>query len=122
MQFDNTYRIYTNQKLQIMVVGVLGAGTMGAGIAQVAAQNGSEVVLVDLSQEMLTKAETNLDKILARLVEKNSISEDEKINIQGRITYSTDIQDFKACKIVIEAIIEKLEVKHSVFANLEAIV
>ena len=122
MQFDNTYRIYTNQKLQIMVVGVLGAGTMGAGIAQVAAQNGSEVVLVDLSQEMLTKAETNLDKILARLVEKNSISEDEKINIQGRITYSTDIQDFKACKIVIEAIIEKLEVKHSVFANLESIV
>ena len=105
-----------------MVVGVLGAGTMGAGIAQVAAQNGSEVVLVDLNQEMLTKAETNLDKVLARLVEKDSISEDEKINIQGRITYSTDIQDFKASKIVIEAIIEKLEVKHSVFANLEAIV
>ena len=105
-----------------MVVGVLGAGTMGAGIAQVAAQNGSEVVLVDLSQEMLTKAETNLDKILARLVEKKSISEDEKINIQGRITYSTDIKDFKTSKIVIEAIVEKLEVKHSVFANLEVIV
>jgi 3-hydroxybutyryl-CoA dehydrogenase len=105
-----------------MVVGVLGAGTMGAGIAQVAAQNGSEVVLVDLNQEMLTKAETNLDKVLARLVEKNSISEDEKINIQGRITYSTDIHDFKASKIVIEAIVEKLEVKHSVFPNLEAIV
>jgi len=105
-----------------MIVGVLGAGTMGAGIAQVAAQNGSEVVLVDLSQEMLTKAETNLGKVLARLVEKGSISEDEKINIQGRITYSTDIHDFKATKIVIEAIVEKLEVKHSVFANLEAIV
>ena len=105
-----------------MVVGVLGAGTMGAGIAQVAAQNGSEVVLVDLNQEMLTKAESSLDKVLARLVEKDSISEDEKINIQGRITYSTDIQDFKASKIVIEAIVEKLEVKHSVFPNLEAIV
>jgi 3-hydroxybutyryl-CoA dehydrogenase len=105
-----------------MVVGVLGAGTMGAGIAHVAAQNGSEVVLVDLNQEMLTKAENNLDKVLARLVEKGSISEDEKINIQGRITYSTDIQDFKSSKIVIEAIVEKLEVKHSVFANLETIV
>ena len=105
-----------------MVVGVLGAGTMGAGIAQVAAQNGSEVVLVDLNQEMLTKAESSLDKVLARLVEKGSLSEDEKINIQGRITYSTDIHDFKSCKIVIEAIVEKLEVKHSVFANLEAIV
>ncbi len=105
-----------------MVVGVLGAGTMGAGIAQVAAQNGSEVVLVDLNQEMLTKAEKNLDKVLARLVEKGSISEDEKINIQGRITYSTDVHDFKSSKIVIEAIVEKLEVKHSVFANLETIV
>ena len=105
-----------------MVVGVLGAGTMGAGIAQVAAQNGSEVVLVDLNQEMLTKAENNLDKVLARLVEKGSISEDEKINIQGRITYSTDVHDFKSSKIVIEAIIEKLEVKHNVFANLETIV
>lgn len=105
-----------------MVVGVLGAGTMGAGIAQVAAQNGSEVVLVDLNQEMLTKAENNLDKVLARLVEKGSISEDEKINVQGRITYSTDVHDFKSSKIVIEAIVEKLEVKHNVFANLETIV
>lgn len=105
-----------------MVVGVLGAGTMGAGIAQVAAQNGSEVVLVDLNQEMLTKAENNLDKVLARLVEKGSISEDDKINIQGRITYSTDVHDFKSSKIVIEAIVEKLEVKHNVFANLETIV
>jgi 3-hydroxybutyryl-CoA dehydrogenase len=105
-----------------MVVGVLGAGTMGAGIAQVAAQNGSEVVLVDLNQEMLTKAENNLDKVLARLVEKGLISEDEKINIQGRITYSTDVHDFKSSKIVIEAIVEKLEVKHSVFTNLETIV
>jgi 3-hydroxybutyryl-CoA dehydrogenase len=105
-----------------MVVGVLGAGTMGAGIAQVAAQNGSEVVLVDLNQEMLTKAENNLDKVLTRLVEKGSISEDNKINIQGRITYSTDLHDFKSSKIVIEAIVEKLEVKHNVFANLETIV
>jgi 3-hydroxybutyryl-CoA dehydrogenase len=71
---------------------------------------------------MLTKAENNLDKVLTRLVEKGSISEDEKINIQGRITYSTDVHDFKSSKIVIEAIVEKLEVKHSVFANLETIV
>jgi len=105
-----------------MKVGVLGAGTMGAGIAQVAAQNGCEVVLVDLNQEMLTKAENNLDKVLARLVEKGTVSEDDKINIQGRITYSTDTKDFKLSKIVIEAIVEKLEVKHNVFANLESIV
>ncbi|MEY3237280.1 MAG: hypothetical protein RI883_1381 [Bacteroidota bacterium] len=105
-----------------MIVGVLGAGTMGAGIAQVAAQNCCEVILVDLNQEMLTKAESSLDKVLARLVEKEKISEDEKINIQGRITYSTDIHDFKSCKIVIEAIVENIDVKHKVFAAMEAIV
>lgn len=105
-----------------MKVGVLGAGTMGAGIVQVASQNGCEVVLVDLNQDMLTKAENNLGKILARLVEKGVVSDDEKINIQGRITYSTDSKDFKGSNIVIEAIVEKLEVKHAVFANLETIV
>lgn len=105
-----------------MIVGVLGAGTMGAGIAQVAAQNECEVILVDLNGEMLTKAEISLDKVLARLVEKSVITEDEKINIQGRISYSTDIKDFKSCKIIIEAIVEKLEVKHKVFAELETIV
>ena len=105
-----------------MKVGVLGAGTMGAGIAQVAAQNECEVVLVDLNQDMLTKAENSLDKILARLVEKGVVSDDEKINIQGRITYSTDSKDFKGSNIVIEAIVEKLEVKHAVFTNLESIV
>jgi 3-hydroxybutyryl-CoA dehydrogenase len=105
-----------------MKVGVLGAGTMGAGIAQVASQNECEVVLVDLNQDMLTKAENSLDKILARLVEKGKVSDDDKINIQGRITYSTDVKDFKGSNIVIEAIVEKLEVKHAVFANLETIV
>lgn len=105
-----------------MKIGVLGAGTMGSGIAQVAAQNEHEVVLVDLSQEMLTKAEISLDKVLARLVEKASISEDDKINIQGRITYSTDVKDFKSCGMIIEAIVENITVKHKVFAEIEAIV
>lgn len=105
-----------------MKIGVLGAGTMGSGIAQVAAQNEHEVVLVDLSQEMLTKAEISLDKVLARLVEKASISEDDKINIQGRITYSTDVKDFKSCGMIIEAIVENLGVKHKVFAEIESIV
>jgi 3-hydroxybutyryl-CoA dehydrogenase len=114
----------TNYKSQIqsMVVGVLGAGTMGAGIAQVAAQNNCEVVLVDLSQDMLTKAENNLDKVLSRLVEKGNLSENDKINIQGRISYSTDVRDFKSSALIIEAIVENLEVKHKVFADLESIV
>ena len=110
------------QKSKSMVVGVLGAGTMGAGIAQVAAQNNCEVVLVDLSQDMLTKAENNLDKVLSRLVEKGNLSEDDKINIQGRISYSTDVRDFKSSALIIEAIVENLDVKHKVFADLESIV
>ncbi|MFA7274860.1 MAG: 3-hydroxyacyl-CoA dehydrogenase NAD-binding domain-containing protein [Crocinitomicaceae bacterium] len=105
-----------------MKIGILGAGTMGSGIAQVAAQNGHETILVDVNQDMLNKAESDLDKVLARLVEKEKISADEKINIQGRISYSTDMADFKNCGLVIEAIVEKLEVKHQVFAKMETIV
>ena len=60
----------------MVIVGVVGAGTMGAGIAQVAAQNGHQVVLVDTNQEMLNKAELGLGKVLARLVEKGTISAD----------------------------------------------
>lgn len=105
-----------------MKIGVLGAGTMGSGIAQVAAQNGHETILVDVNQEMLNKAESALDKILNRLVEKKKISEDDKINIQGRISYTTDLTDFKGCGLVIEAIVEKIEVKHDVFKKLESAV
>lgn len=105
-----------------MKIGVLGAGTMGAGIAQVAAQNGHETILVDVNQDMLNKAEANLDSVLSRLVEKEKISADDKINIQGRVSYSTDMSDFQNCGLVIEAIVENLEVKHQVFSKMEAIV
>lgn len=105
-----------------MKIGVLGAGTMGAGIAQGAAQNGHETILVDVNQDMLNKAEANLDSVLSRLVEKEKISADDKINIQGRVSYSTDMSDFQNCGLVIEAIVENLEVKHQVFSKMEAIV
>lgn len=105
-----------------MKIGVLGAGTMGSGIAQVAAQNGHETILVDVNPKMLTKAETELDKILSRLVEKEKISSLEKGDIQGRISYSNDLADFKGCGLVIEAIVEDLSVKHKVFSSLEEMV
>ncbi len=106
----------------MVIVGVVGAGTMGAGIAQVAAQNGHQVVLVDTNQEMLNKAELGLGKVLARLVEKGTISADERINIQGNITYSTSITDLQHCGMVIEAIVENLGVKHKVFESIEKVV
>lgn len=106
----------------MVIVGVVGAGTMGAGIAQVAAQNRHQVVLVDTNQEMLNKAELGLGKVLARLVEKGTISADERINIQGNITYTTSITDLQHCGMVIEAIVENLGVKHKVFESIENVV
>lgn len=105
-----------------MKVGVLGAGTMGAGIAQVAAQAGHEVVLVDLNQDVLKKAESNLAKVLNRLIEKGKLSGTESAEIQNRFTYSASTSDFAPCGIVIEAIVENIGVKHAVFKELESIV
>lgn len=104
------------------VVGVLGAGTMGAGIAQVAAQHGHSVVLVDVNTDALAKAKTNLDKVLSKLVEKAKISESDKQQTLDRILFSAQFEDFKPCGIVIEAIVEKLEIKHAVFQQMEAVV
>jgi len=105
-----------------MIVGVLGAGTMGSGIVQVAAQNGHQVVLVDLNEQILMKSKEKLGKIMSRLVEKEKISSEEATSIQGRVTYSQDIHDFRDCGLVIEAIIEDLDIKQGVFAKLEQIV
>jgi len=101
-------------------IGVLGAGTMGAGIAQVAAQSGHEVVLVDVNAEQLMKAKASIDKVLARLVEKGSLASVEEV--MNRMSFSSEMPDFKGASLVIEAIVEKLEVKHAVFAAMEAIV
>ena len=103
-------------------VGVLGAGTMGSGIAQVAAQSGHKVVLVDVNEKVLEKAKNGLHKIISRLVEKGKWKEEFGNEVFGRITFSTDTNDFKLCGIVIEAIIEDLSIKHTVFKSLEQIV
>jgi len=103
-------------------IGVLGAGTMGAGIAQVAAQSGHETVLVYVNEVQLQKAQSGIEKVLARLVEKGTKTEAEKNEILGRLTYASSISDFAGCGMVIEAIVEKIEVKHSVFKEMEAVV
>lgn len=105
-----------------MIIGVLGAGTMGAGIAQVAAQSGHKVILADVQQDQLSKAESQLEKVLARLVEKGKMTGEHKQEIQDNIYYTTSLSDFSPCGIVIEAIVEKLEVKHTVFKAIEEVV
>lgn len=104
------------------IIGVLGAGTMGSGIAQVAAQSGHKVVLVDVNTAALDKAKNSLTKIFNRLVEKGKWEQEFANDTFGRIHFSSDTKDFKECKLVIEAIVENLEIKHKVFESLEEIV
>lgn len=111
-----------NLKENNMKVGVLGAGTMGAGIAQVAAQNGHQVVLVDLGQDVLDRAEAGLKKVLDRLIEKGKMDQNGADEVAGRIHYSTQISSFEGCGLVIEAIVENLKVKHDVFSAIEKVV
>ena len=111
-----------NLKENKMKVGVLGAGTMGAGIAQVAAQNGHQVVLVDLGQDVLDRANAGLKKVLDRLIEKGKMDQNGADEVAGRIHYSTQISSFEGCGLVIEAIVENLKVKHEVFSAIEKVV
>lgn len=103
-------------------IGVIGAGTMGTGIAQVAATNGNKVLLYDSYSEQLAKAKTSLEKIMGRLVEKGKISQDEADGILSRVHFVDDIVGFKDCKLVMEAIVENPDIKKDVFMRVEAIV
>lgn len=105
-----------------MKIGVLGAGTMGSGIAQVAATAGHAVILVDSNEKQLEKAVDGLKKIHAKLVQKGKISEEDKDAILDRIRTSASDEDFQSCGLIIEAIIEDLKIKKSVFARLESLV
>ena len=107
--------------LELQTIGVLGAGSMGSGIVQIAATNKHQVILVDLNEEALTKASTGLKNILTRLVQKEKIDQTTADNIMQRITFSTSTKDLTECDLIIEAIIENLEVKKKVFAQLESI-
>ena len=106
----------------MMQIGVVGSGSMGSGIAQVAAQSGHQVVVYDLSEEALVKAETKLGKIVNRLIEKGRLSESEGAALLGRIRWVNDLQSFKECGFVIEAIVERLDIKQKLFQDLQAIV
>jgi 3-hydroxybutyryl-CoA dehydrogenase len=105
-----------------MRLGVLGAGTMGAGIAQVAAQAGHQVVLVDVNPTQLETALSSYHKVFDRMIEKGSLSTDQKTDLLNRIQLKNSIQDFKSCDLIIEAIVEKIEVKHAVFKEMEQVV
>ncbi|MCL1681036.1 3-hydroxyacyl-CoA dehydrogenase NAD-binding domain-containing protein [Elizabethkingia miricola] len=105
-----------------MNIGVIGSGTMGIGIAQVAASNGCNVFLFDANASQTEKALQNLEKILTRLAEKQKISFEESEQIFNRVKFCTELKDLKDSDLVIEAIIENKEIKTKVFSELETYV
>ncbi|MFZ9586296.1 MAG: 3-hydroxyacyl-CoA dehydrogenase NAD-binding domain-containing protein [Crocinitomicaceae bacterium] len=104
------------------IIGVIGAGTMGSGIAQVAAQCGHPVFLMDASTDQLDRAKSGIEKSLMKLVEKGKFTEDQKKSIEASVSYVGSLEALATCDVIIEAIVEKMEVKHSVFSSLENIV
>ncbi len=100
--------------MEIKKIGVLGAGTMGAGIAQVSVEAGYSVVLIDVVPEIVEKAVKGLNKAWAKAVEKGKATAEAVANYNALLVSSTDINDFKDVDIVIEAIIENIDIKKKV--------
>ncbi|EMA46706.1 3-hydroxyacyl-CoA dehydrogenase family protein [Halococcus saccharolyticus] len=100
-------------------VGVVGAGTMGNGIAQVAATAGYDVVMRDIEQEFVDRGFDAIDSSLGRLVDGNKLTEDEAAATRERITGTTDLDDLADCDLVVEAAVEEMEIKQEIFADLD---
>jgi len=105
-----------------MNIGIIGSGTMGSGIAQVAATAGCVVKIYDAKAEALVTAKASLERIMSRLVEKERIDEAEKSRIQGNIHYVDSLKDLEDSNLTVEAIVEDLEIKQKVFTELESYV
>lgn len=105
--------------MKIQTVGVIGAGTMGRGIAQVAATAGCTVLLFDTNNEALKNAQQSHEKIMNRLVEKGRIDTTEKNRILDNITYVDAVSTFTNADLIIEAIVENIDIKRKVFQTIE---
>ena len=103
------------------IFGVVGAGTMGNGIAQVAARSGYLVKLQDISEQFIDRGLKAIDKSLQRDVDKQRLTDDEKRTIQGRIQTTTDLSQFNDVNFVVEAVSENLDLKIDVFMKLDQI-
>ena len=105
-----------------MNIAIIGSGTMGSGIAQVAATAGCAVKIFDTNGQALEKSKINLENTLSKLVEKGKIDASEKSKISNNITYLDELSSLSNSDLIIEAIIENLEIKQKLFSNLEKIV
>jgi 3-hydroxybutyryl-CoA dehydrogenase len=107
--------------MAIQKVGVVGCGLMGSGIAQVSAQGGFQTVVREVSADLVEKGLKSIEKNLARLVEKGTLTETAKNEIRGRLKGTTSLEDLKDCDVIVEAIIEQLPAKRELFSALDAI-
>jgi len=104
----------------IRTVAVVGAGTMGLGIAHVCASSGFKTILFDINKEQVTKALLSIDKNLSFLVEKGKMTSEQKLDTLGRLSAATNLADLKA-DLIIEAAVERLDIKQKLFSELEKI-
>jgi len=102
-------------------IGVVGAGTMGNGIAQLAAQMGAEVVMRDINDDFVQRGIKAVDKFLSKGVERGKVTAEQKSAVLGRILGTTDMGDLADCDFVIEAVIEDLDLKKQVYGQLDEI-
>ncbi len=106
---------------EIKTVGVAGAGSMGAGITQVAAQAGFQVKVVDVSEEIFARAKKTITTSLERMLKKEKITEAQMEQTLGRISFSTEVSTLAGVPFIIEAVFEDIEVKKELFAKLDAV-
>jgi len=103
------------------VIGVVGAGTMGNGIAQTAANAGFDVVMCDVSRDFVDRGLAKIRKSLDRFVKKETLTEDQKNQVLGRLKASTDLDDLKSCSLIVEAATENFDIKRQIFERLDSI-
>jgi 3-hydroxybutyryl-CoA dehydrogenase len=108
--------------IEVKTFGVIGAGQMGSGIAQVAAQSGMQVVLLDANVELAKKGHAGITKQLGKQVEKGKLTREDEHAITARIRPEGDYAALRDCDIVVEAATENVEIKHKIFAAAEAVI
>ncbi|WP_313431838.1 3-hydroxyacyl-CoA dehydrogenase family protein [Siminovitchia terrae] len=108
--------------MSIQTIGVVGAGSMGAGIANLAAMNGFDVILRDIEDRFLDGALSRIDRFMSKSVERGKLTEEQKLAALSHIKTTKDLEDLKEADVVIEAVIEDIKLKKEVFSQLDEIV
>ena len=107
--------------MDISKVGVVGCGLMGGGIAEIAAKSGFDVIVREVTQQLLKKGEARIRKSMERAVQKEKLSAEDRDAALGRLSFTTEVPDLQDCDIVLEAIVEDLEIKNALFGELDGL-